>query len=77
MENKLKKNLVFVKCYEAYDFMKNMGQLAVQITYTCGDTQMLTTKSTRENTNSSFEFLNEVEFYSFIKFLNENSIKRK
>jgi porphobilinogen deaminase len=77
MENKLSKNIVFVKCFEPYDFTRNMGQLAVQVTYTDGDTDMLTTKSTKENVNSSFEFENEQEFYQFLEFLQSKNIPRK
>jgi len=74
---KLNKNILFVKYFEPYDFTKHMGQLAVEITYTDGDTQMLTTKSTKENVCSSYEFSNEREFYDFIDFLKDNHINRK
>ncbi len=77
MENKLSKNIIFVKCFEPYDFTRNMGQLAVEITYTDGDTEMLTTKSTKDNVFSSFEFEDEAEFYKFIVFLQEKNIPRK
>lgn len=77
MESKLRKKLVFVKCFEPYDFSRNMGQLAVEITYTDGDTEMLTTKSTKDNVHSSYEFNNEDEYYQFLEFLMSKNIPRK
>ena len=77
MESKLSKKLVFVKCFEPYDFSRNMGQLAVQITYTDGDTDMLTTKSTKDNVHSSYEFDSEEEYYQFLEFLISKNIPRK
>lgn len=77
MENKLSKNIIFVKCFEPYDFTRNMGQLAVEITYTDGDTDMLTTKSTKNNVHSSFEFKDNEEYFEFIKFLQNRNIPHK
>jgi len=77
MENKLSKKLVFVKCFEPYDFSRDMGQLGVEITYTDGDTDMLTTKSTKENVNSTFDFINNEEYYNFLEFLINKNIPRK
>jgi len=77
MENKLRKNVVFVKSFEVYDFKTNFGQLAVEIVYTDGETQILTTKSTKDNVHSSFEFSSEVEYFEFIKFLQQQGIPRK
>jgi hypothetical protein len=76
-EDKLSKNIIFVKCFEPYDFSRNMGQLAVEITYTDGDTDILTTKSTKDNVFSSFEFDSDKEYFEFIKFLQENKIPKK
>jgi len=78
MENKLSKKLVFAKCFVPFDFSVNMGQLAVEITYTDGSTDMLTTKSTKkEMFYCSFDFINDEEYYDFLEFLINNNIPRK
>lgn len=74
---KLSKNIIFVKYYEPFDCMKNLGQLVVEITYINGDIDTLSTKSTKENVFASFDFNDENEFYKFIKFLQKNDIPRK
>ena len=57
--------------------MKNLGKLVVEVTYTDGDVDLLSTKSTKENVFDSFDFNDENDFYKFIKFLQENDIPRK
>ena len=76
MYNHLIKNIIFVKSFEAYDFTDTMGQLAVKIEYTNGDTDMFTTKSTNTNVFDNSEFETHDEFYDFIKYLQANDIKK-
>ena len=75
MQNLLSQNILFVKGYTPYNFI-GMGQLAVEIKYTNGETDMLTTKSIKQNVHSSFEFNSEQEYFDFIQFLNSNNIKQ-
>ncbi len=77
METKLRKNIIFVQYFEPYNFMANMGQLAVEITYTDGDTEMLTTKSIYDNVRGLSDFADVKEYYEFINFLIEKKIPRK
>ena len=74
---KVKKNLLFVKCFEPYDFTKSTGQLAIQISFTNGETLMLTTKSTKTNVFASFDFLDFKEFFDFVDFLKSNNVPKK
>lgn len=76
MENKLNKRLVFVKSYEPYDFTKNMGQYGVEIIYTDGSTQMLTTKSTLSNVYASSDFDTDDEYFEFLNLLKQSGIPR-
>ena len=75
--DRLSKNIIFVKCYEPFDYTRNFGQLALEITYTDGDKDVLTTKTTKDNVRASFNFNDEAEFYSFIEFLEDKKIPRK
>lgn len=77
MQTKLIKNIIFIKSYDVFDFTKNLGQLAVEVTYTCGETQMLTTRSTKDNVRATYDFDHDTEFYDFVKFLKDNNIQRK
>ena len=61
----LSKNPIFIKGYTPYDFTRNMGQLAVEIKYTCGYTDMLTTPSTKENVSDKGDFSVD-EYYTFL-----------
>lgn len=74
---KLNQKVQFVDSYVPYDFTENLGMLAVQIFYTNGNTQMLTTKSTKTNVNSSFEFENETEYFWFLEYLQTRNIPKK
>ena len=76
MKNKLSKNVIFAKYFEPYDFTETMGCLAVKVEYTCGDCDMLTTKSTNSNVHQSYEFENDKEFYEFIEYLKANDVKK-
>ena len=72
---KLRKNIFFASHYQVYNFV-GMGHLAVEITYTDGSTDMLTTKSTNRNVFASFDFYDEKEYFQFIKFLEINNVKK-
>lgn len=66
---KLDQNKVFIVSVMPYLF-KNMGQCALEIIYTNGDTQMLTTKSTNPNHFENYDFETEqdmLNFYETIK----------
>lgn len=77
MQNKLSKNIVFAKCFEPYDFTENFGQLAVEIEYTDGSTDMLTTPMDPKLGNDRGDFKDEVEYYQFLSWLKEQDVKRK
>ena len=74
---KVKENLLFVKCFEPYDFTKSTGQLALQITFTNGETLMLTTKSKKTNVSASFDFVDFKEYFDFVDFLKSNNVPKK
>lgn len=76
MQNLLSQNILFVKEFEPYDF-KNMGQLAVEVEYTDGSTDMLTTPTKNPNGTDKGDFKDEKEFYEFIEWLKQNNIKRR
>lgn len=73
----LDQKLLFIASYTPFDFSKYMGQLAVEIKYTNGETQMLTTRSTNPNVFDTPEFETTEDYYEFIEFLNKNNIKRE
>lgn len=75
--SKLSKNVIFVKHFEPIDCSNTLGQMVLEITYTDGDKDVLTTKSTMGNVRASFDFENEDQFYQFVKFLQDNNIPRK
>ncbi|CAL2106688.1 hypothetical protein T190115A13A_270045 [Tenacibaculum sp. 190524A02b] len=60
----LDQNPTFIKSFTLYDFRRNMGQLAIEIEYTSGDTQMLTTPSTKDNVSDKGDL--SVEDYHFL-----------
>lgn len=73
---KLRQNIFFALHYKIFNFV-NMGQMAVEITYTDGSTDMLTTKSTNKNVHSTFDFNDDNEYFRFIKFLETNNVPKK
>ncbi len=54
--DKLDQQPMFIEKMIPMDFTRNMGCYALEVHYTNGDTQMLTTKSTNPNVYQSFEF---------------------
>lgn len=70
-QDKLSKRAVFIERWVPYDFTKNMGFYAVDVFYTDGDKDTLTTKSTNPNVHQKWDFQNEEEFFSFLDFLSE------
>lgn len=72
LENILEQNIMFVESFKPYDFTKNMGQYAVEITYSNKETQMLTTPSTKENVNSKGDLSVEDFFKLIDKLQNRN-----
>lgn len=62
----LEQSKMFIGKITPFDFTRNMGQYAVEITYTNGDTQMFTTNSTNPNVFSSYEFDDLEEMTNFI-----------
>ncbi len=66
---KLDQDITFVYSFIPFDFRKNMGQLAIELTYTNGDTQMLTTESTNPNHRGTYEFDSDEDYFEFIKQL--------
>lgn len=74
---RVKESLLFVKHFEPYDFTKSTGQLALQITFTNGDTLMLTTKSTKTNVFASYDFEGFKEYFDFVDFLKSNNVPKK
>jgi len=76
MEDKLHKKLLFIKCFEPFDFTEKYGQLSVVITYTDGDRQTLVTRSTKDGVSSVYAFNNEGEYFKFIDFIKRNDIPR-
>ena len=75
--NKLSKKLLFASYYQAFDYTKDLGKLVVKIIYTDGSDDTLSTKPTKGNTFYPYDFDNESEFFSFIKFLDKNNIPLK
>lgn len=74
VELKLAQNRVFIASYTPYDFSKGMGQLAVKITYTNGDTDMFTTETTLPNSYSTHEFDSDKDYFDFIAGLKADGI---
>ena len=64
----LNQNPIFIEGYKPYDFTKNRGQYGLEITFTNGDTQMLTTPSTKDNVNDIGD-ISEDQFWSLTKIL--------
>jgi hypothetical protein len=91
MENKLSKNIIFVKNFEPYDFhteTKNrLEYYSLIITYTCLEKQEFRTKSKnpdffkkygRDDEESTITYFDsDKEYFEFIKFLQENKIPKK
>lgn len=78
-QKKITKNIIFAKSFTPFDFTKNMGQLAIKITYTDGDTDMLTTPpdEARKNfTNDKGDFANIEEYFQFIDWLKQEGISK-
>lgn len=76
--NKLNQKPPFIEKFRVYDFKTTMGKLALELKYTNGKTQMLTTPSTRpENTNDKGDFSTEDEFLKFIEYLKKHNVKQK
>lgn len=54
-----------------------MDQLAVEIKYTDGDTDMLTTPMDPSKGSDKGDFINEDEYYEFINWLIKNGVPKK
>ena len=70
----LEQHIIFIDCFIPYDFTKLGGQLALEIKYTNGDTQMFTTASTLPNHSSTYEFDNDEEYFKYISYLKEQGV---
>lgn len=73
-QTKLSKNILFAKSFTPYDFKETMGQLAVKITWTDGDIDMLTTPMPKEKGHDNGDFIDEAEYFEFINWLIENKV---
>lgn len=73
-QTKLSKNILFAKSFTPYDFKETMGQLAVEITWTDGGIDMLTTPMPIEKGSDRGNFEDEAEYFKFIDWLFENNV---
>ncbi len=71
---KLDQDTIFIDSIIPMDFTKNFGQLALEIKYTNGDTQMLTTKSENPNVYGTHEFETKEEYMGFIEKLKNDKL---
>lgn len=67
----LDQDKMFIKSTTPFDFNRNMGQYALEITYTNGDTQMLTTPSLNPNCHGTHEFESLAELTAFRESINK------
>ncbi len=75
--NKLDKNLMFLTSYCPYDFQKNMGVYAVELKWTDGDTQMLTTPTTKpERSSDRGDFKSEEDYFTFLEYLKTEGFQK-
>lgn len=65
----LEQDKAFIKKTTPLDFTKNMGQYALEVEYTNGDTQMFTTKSSNPNQFGTHEFETKEDMLNFQKEL--------
>jgi len=72
----LDQDIIFVSSFIPYDFTKNMGQLGLEIKFTNGDTQMLTTASTNPNHFGTYEFDSDEEYFQYISYLKAQGIPK-
>ena len=59
----LDQDIAFIYSFIPFDFRKNSGQMAIELTFTNGDTQMLTTASTNPNYFGTHEFDSDESYF--------------
>lgn len=72
---KLDQNILYVKSWQPFDF-QNMGQQAIELKFTSGDTQMLTTPIDPARGNDRGDFKDEAELMEFAEYLTKRGIPR-
>lgn len=72
MQDKLSQNIVFVESFTPLNFKDTMGQLAVEVKYTNGDKDVLTTPMPPEKGSDKGDFKSEEEYFQFITYLKSN-----
>ncbi len=73
---KMEQEVMFIDNYKPFDFTQGMGQYALEINYTNGDMDMLTTPMSPTRGSDKGDFKDKAEMFSFIESLSAQGIKR-
>lgn len=70
----IKNKVDFISSAIAYDFTERMGQYALELRYTNGSTDMLTTKMPADIGHDPGDFESEKEFFDAVHFLKSENL---